>query len=644
MKTLKTGKKFLSILLSVLILMSSCVVAFAADDVIVEGDHRFEYSATYEATCSMDGFDIWVCTVEGCTASMKRNIVAAYGHIWDSEPYYKAPTCTESGGEGRICIREINGQECGFVELETYEDPIEHDMTAWLPEAQEGGIYYYYKRNCGRTGCEYYEYETYEGSDERIKYFKVDFENDWVAKAYFTAEDGTKLAYSQWTKAYYDTVTETTFVKEGEKAVYNKAVPTKYKTREAGKYQFAGWEIKTGLNSYEDYDLETPVTSNLTLKAKFDEVAVSYNVAFSGYESTTPLEGESFQFTYQHVAHGEKIQYNPARFCVPQHPDKKSLHYNYFFDGWNLLDEDESSKVNNPALNYKYGDNVTTVPIYSNKNISAHFGTIAKKYKVIYHDYDGNIIYNGNENGCVFEFGTRPEFVPEIDLNDPAFADDYGYYYAFGVKDFTVYKWKDANGFEVDISQLVVPSGTAEYDPVAEKNEWMHDIDKGIIHLYPNIERMAKYYTIEVIVKDIDRTTPAKGASVQITDIVPEGEAAHLITSPYTVGADGHITIRVPYAEPVAGAEVYSITATLDGRTAQGTITTGHILGTIDRVELYLSEPDDEDKDKGCTCICHSFFGKIYITFLNIIYKLTGRKIVCCYDMYIRHGDEIQYS
>ena len=59
---------------------------------------------------------------------------------------------------------------------------------------------------------------------------------------------------------------------------------------------------------------------------------------------------------------------------------------------------------------------------------------------------------------------------------------------------------------------------------------------------------------------------------------------------------------------------------------------------------IMLQEPSGDDKDKGCTCICHSFFGKIYIFFLNVIYKMTGRKIVCCYDMYIRHGDELAYG
>lgn len=640
MKTLKTGKKFLSVLLSMLILMTSCITvspAFAAED----HEHIFKYAGTEEVTCTTDGYDLYVCTVKDCTAYYKENIVKSEGHSLKDE--YKAPTCTESGGIFEKCT------VCGYEgEFSTFEDKLGHDFSGWYFEAQSGGAYYYNKRNCGADGCGYYEYET-EG-DTKVKYYKVDFKNDWVAKEYFVAEDGTKLAYAEWSESHYSVDTTTVYVKEGGTASFTGAKkPERYRTTEFGKYNFMGWTVLGGDGTV--FDTYENVQSNLTLKAVFDGEKVTHQVVFAGYESTTPLEGESFQFTYQHVAHGDEIQYNPARYCVPQHPDKQSLYFNYSFNGWDLTYDPDAEKVlvNDSTKNYKYGDNVTTIKIYSDKVINPLYESIPKEYKVVYHGINGEVIMNEatGENGVVFKYATRPDWVPEV-----ALPSDDANYYAWGVKDFTEYKWKDSKGNPVDISCLLVPTGTPEYDREADlNNPYIEDIDKGIIHLYPNIVSMAKSYTIHLYVMDIDGETPAEGATVQVTDIVGENEAAHLIGTPYTLDEHGYAKLSVPYGEG-EGIEigVYKVTATLDGRTCEGYITETHIQGAIEgnsdkaTLNLKLFEPTGDEKDQGCTCICHSFIGKIYITFLNIIYKLFGTKIVCCYDMYIRHGDKLAYT
>lgn len=640
MKTFKTGKKLLSVLLSMLIVMTSCATvspALAAE----EHEHIFKYAGTEAVTCTTDGYDLYICT-NGCTAYYKENIVKAEGHTFKDE--YKAPTCEETGGIFEKC------SVCGHEgEFSTFEDMLGHDFSKWYFEAQSGGAYYYNKRNCGRPGCGCYEYET--DGESKAKYYKVDFKNDWVAKKFYTAEDGTKLAYAEWSEDNYTTDITTVYVKQGDAAVYSGAnAPSKYRTVEFGKYNFMGWTLSGGDGTV--FDTYENVQSNLTLKAVFDGEKVTHQVVFAGYDATKPLEGESFQFLYQHVAHGDEIQYNPSRYCVPQHPDKQSLYYNYSFNGWDLTYDPDAEKVlvNDPTKNYKYGDNITTIKIYSDHTINPEYESIPKKYKVVFHDASGKVIINEKtgENGVVFEYATRPEWVPEV-----ALPNDHANYYAWGVKDFTEYKWKDAKGNAVDVSCLLVPTGTPEYDREADlNNPYIEDIDKGIIHLYPNIISMAKSYSINLYVMDIDGETPAEGATVQVTDIVGENQAAHLIGTPYTLNEHGFAKLNIPYGEGTGlDIRVYKVTATLDGRTCEGYITETHIMGAIEgdsnkaTLNLKLLEPTGDDKDKGCTCICHSFIGKFYITFLNLIYKLfDGTKIVCCYDMYIRHGDKLAYT
>ena len=658
MKTLKAGKKLLSVLLSMLIIMTSCVTvapSFAADEIRVEGEHHYAVSLERAATCTANGFKVWSCIDDGCNASYIEETDEKLGHIW--VPYTLEPTCDEMGNEGRKCDRE----GCGEIELdpEKYIPALGHDMSAWefvgqAPDGNNVPTYYYNMRNCGRDGCGYIEHET-EG-DSIVKYYKVDFENEWVANKYHTAEDGTKLAYDEWTSDYYNVDTKTYFVKEnGTANVYDAAKPSRAKTEAYGEYVFTGW--KSGDTLYPtNVELEAfKITENTTFKAQFKGVVKEYTVIFYGYENVQKLPDGFSSYTYVHVNHGDKITYNPARRLVPVSSDK-DMSYNYYFNGWDLkyVPAEEKPLVENPNENYQYGDAVTTVKIYSDHSVHPAFGTIPKKYKVIFHDPNGNIIYNVDgegSNGVVFGYGESVVAkAPVFDLAQPPFANDPAYYYEFGTANFRQYRWKYENGNFADISALSVPTGTAEYEPVAEENEWMEDEDKGIIHLYPNIVRLAKYYSIELTVYDIDGMTPAKGATVQITDIVPEGQAAHLIGSRYTVGADGKVMIRVPYATSASGTmsqAVYQVTASLDGRKVESYITDSVMDDAVaghGSLTIMLQEPSGDDKDKGCTCICHSFFGKIYIFFLNVIYKMTGRKIVCCYDMYIRHGDELAYG
>ena len=93
MKTLKAGKKLLSVLLSMLIIMTSCVTvapSFAADEIRVEGEHHYKVSFEEAATCTTDGFKFWSCIDDGCSSGYKEITEDKLGHIW--VPYTLEPT------------------------------------------------------------------------------------------------------------------------------------------------------------------------------------------------------------------------------------------------------------------------------------------------------------------------------------------------------------------------------------------------------------------------------------------------------------------------------------------------------------------------------------------------------------------------
>lgn len=652
MKTSK-GKKALSVFLAVVMIMTSCITvspAFAVDDscsASTNGEHNFTTEKMVEVSCTSDGYTLMSCA---CGAQYKTDIVPATGHK-NFQPIEKEPTCTEIGGSGYICT------DCEYIDYkkETIKEALGHDMSAWYFMPQENGKYYYHMRNCGRDGCDYTEYEYLdEASTDKAIYYKVDYVNEWKATDFYTTEDGTSLAYPDEDKATkYTSSTVTVYVKSGEEAVYGEATPVRAKTKAYGRYEFTGWDKASELKS---------VTKNITTTAQFKGVSVTYYVNFgSAYTSTKPNEGEIIKQTYQYVAHGETIQFNPAQYCIPQHPNKSNPNYNYCFNGWNLkyCPDYEKPLVDDESKDYTYGDAIKEVEIYQNHEITAKYEATPKHYKVIFHDEYGNVIYNGEENGVIFEYGKTPSFVPEIVLKnsvaedtDPNdFYDCKSYYYSFGLKNGKEMRWKDKNGEAVDVNSLIVPSGTAEYDPESEKIEYLEDEDKGIIHLYPNIIHNAKTYTMKLVVMDIDGETPAEGATVTISDIVADNEANHLIGSPYTLDEHGSTILSLPYGESKGGQlgiAVYNINVSLNGRKAIGVITDTHMAKAVEGetpiIELKLVEPEGDEATTGCTCICHSFLGNIYITFLNVVYRLFGIKIVCCYDMYARHGDKLVYT
>lgn len=542
-------------------------------------------------TCTEVGYTIKAC--KGCGLAYRTDFVPSTGHKYDVT--YSDATCTKPGGTTYTCT---NG-DCGYSYFVADENApaTGHDMTSWYFEAQNGGEYYYNKRDCGKDECGYYEYEKAADSDDIQKYFKVDYINEWKATETFVAADGTTLAYDDeygtdsYNSHYTTETVATIYVKDGETAVFpNKVYPQRLKTKAYGKYLLS-WKTKSGSSSTET------ITENTVFTADFTGADNYYKVQFFNANGTA-LTKE------QVILHGHSAQYP---FADPTTSD--NVHYKYEFSHW---DRDFSE-------------------IYSDGAIIAIYNTVPKTYYVVYHDYDGNVISEGS-----FSYMTKPECTPSN--SQMAIASDKMYNYSFK-------GWAKANGESVDVSALTVSSDYAEYDPDLKANtdedvynKYMTDAEKGIIHLYPTYLKKAISYKLRVVAVDVDGYA-IPGAAVQVLDSNSQLRATGNLND------DSEIILSLTYSE------TYTVTVTYANNVASfsyngDTLVALNENGNIPTVRVKLEKGSDynDTEDDYCTCICHSFLGRFWVTFCNLVYRLFGKKIVCCYDFYAFHGDDLVYG
>ncbi|MBQ8029316.1 MAG: hypothetical protein IJ262_07940 [Clostridia bacterium] len=550
------------------------------------GEHKF-VDTIVAPTCTEVGFTIKAC--EGCGVAYRTNFVDSLGH--DITATSSEATCTEDGGITYTCSRS----GCGYSEFVKDENKpaLGHDMGEWYFSAQEGGKYYYNKRDCGRDECSYYEYEMVEGSEtEAQKYFKVTYVNEWVATNYYVAKDGTKLAYSDAQKnGNYKTETVAEiFVKEGAAAQFpNKVYPQRYPTKEFGGYKLS-WEVKSGTQSAAN------VTSNMVLNAVFTGYDVYYQVDFANKDGSKLT-------TVETILHGHGAQYP---FADPTTAD--NLHYKYEFSHWNR----------------DYSE------IYSSGTIVAIYDEIPKTYYVFFHGINGNVISEGT-----FEYATKPDCTPK----DMSIASDYTYHYSF-------VGWQLSNGKTVNVNELRVEDPAyKEYDPNLKGNtdpevynKYMTDAEKGIIHLYAKYNKYPIRYNVRIAAAAYDGS-PVPGAVVQIIDS----------NNNYAGGAE--LNENSEYIFNLTYSKTYTVTITANNAQLTFTINGEELVksnqnGNIPTIRVQLPEPEPGEVagDNDCGCLCHSFLGRIYVTVFNLIYRLFGKKVVCCPDMYAAHGDDLVYS
>ena len=286
------------------------------------------------------------------------------------------------------------------------------------------------------------------------------------------------------------------------------------------------------------------------------------------------------------VLHGRSAQYRPLE--DPKKAD--NLFYRYEFTGWD----------------YDY------TAIYDDVAIHAVYNEIPKTYTIEYYDWNG-------------DFLTSEEFAYDAPAkNNPTNlkrTENATYIYEFSGK------WQTQPGKEeyINLEHLRVPVGTP---------------DGGTIKVYAKYYQKAKEYTVNVHGYGINKEL-IPGATVQIFS----SNGQIVSTTKLNENSDVTLTLYYDTAYEIVitdeygniGSQVIELNTTMTDKD------TGKLVPT--EVTIYLKQYTDPDHGgSDCHCICHSFLGRFWISMLNMIYRLFGKKIVCCYDMFATHGDQLLYG
>lgn len=586
-----------------------CGVQVKIFDMRVEpgNDHHWtEIQYHVDPTCVERGFDVITCRV--CGASYRDNFVDALGHAWD-EGHHIDPTCTKPGGTLYTCTRSHTDVDkdgkpittaCGATKLEDEEPALGHDMGQWY--FAPDGDHYVNKRDCNREGCPYSEYEKI--NDEKVVYYKVDFVSYKYVGEYYTAGDGTKLAYSmdEQPDAYKEVVVDTQYIKSGEPCEYAGEKLELPKTKAFGVYNLTGWKLDKG-------DLSN-VTTNITAKAQFQGEDIYYEVNFYSYDGHL-VKGPV------HVLHGQKVALDdrPLDEYVTRPTNNQ---YKYEFTG-------------------KWDRDIEA--IYATGPIHAVFKQIPLTYKVVFHDWDGKVVATQ-----ILGYGEGVNDATKAAFSTMKRDEDDAYIYEWTPAS---RRWVDAKGNIIDENHVKVPDnqGYQEYTPEKEKDEFLSDREKGIFHVYASYPQKIKYYRFNVSAKYADGSI-AEGATVTVQS--PDGQLVYTTK----LNEKGTATVTVEHYEYVTvnitgGGETNSLKIGL----GKDNIVDGYFGNEGDEIPSFafeLSNYVDPDPDHGgstkCRCICHTFLGGLWINFLNILYRLFGKKTVCCHDMYEKHGDRLAYG
>lgn len=299
--------------------------------------------------------------------------------------------------------------------------------------------------------------------------------------------------------------------------------------------------------------------------------------------------------------------------CVPasELPDKSevpsvpyNIHYEY------TQKEEIVDGVSNPFAGWGIdADTAVTKDLV----VDALYNMNAKIYTITYHDWDGTVLVQGADEN----FGMPAKHAP-TGLTRPA---DYTYVYEFENEWETAYARTNKTGevFKKDFINFTEDCPTA-------------------IDVYAVYQQRLVRYPVTVYVTDADNE-PVEGAVIQIMtgDKLLAGGA-----KPYgTTDADGFCHLEVSYS-----ASGYQISAVWPDDDSQGRIFEATIDDFNNTIVMQLTDNNQYHYENAerCTHICHSFLGGLYITGLNLLYRIFHVKYVCCYDMYATHGDKLAYT
>ena len=289
---------------------------------------------------------------------------------------------------------------------------------------------------------------------------------------------------------------------------------------------------------------------------------------------------------------------------LPDRSEVPAIPYNIHYE---MVQKEEEG---NPFAGWKIDP---SQPVTSDLFVQADYAQIAKIYTITYHDWDGTVLVaNADEN-----YG-GPAIHAPVDLVRQStkmyvyeFEDEWETAYARANKTGEVFK-KDNINFSEDGPQA--------------------------LDVYAVYQQRLVRYPVTVFVTDEDNE-PVKDAIITIytaDNLLADGP------KPYgTTDANGFCRLEVTYS-----ANGYQISAVWPDDDSQGRIFEASVEDFDNTIVMQLTDNNQYHYENAerCTHICHSFIGGLYITGLNLLYRIFHVKYVCCYDMYATHGDKLAYT
>ncbi len=413
--------------------------------------------------------------------------------------------------------------------------------------------------------------------------------------------------------------------------VYDGETPTRRKDASFGEYTFAGWvdgegnavefpfvanQDATFYASFTGVEIECEIDFRcdgvaldaegnlqpeiITVPVKDPETGEVMKDALDGHVITENIVNPAAHVFYTVPYGGSAADKKPSNDPVRQEIDP---HYNSVFQGWDYDLEH----------------------IYKSGSINAVFKMVGKTYTFEFCDYDGTSL--GKRE---IVYGEACTDVPEVAHR--SFGTNTSNYYFDDEWNTVQDGLQTGLGESINMNEILF--SYAEPDPKTKE-----------IKVYAQYWQQLREYFFSLHLIDEDGE-PAADVHVQVAG--PDNQLLTVFTDESLghnggVGVtdeNGWVKLSVPYQES------YTVSAydTYYNLAAQKTLTLYDIENEA-QITLQLKEPYDlNNGQQYCNDVCHSFIGGLWITGLNLFYRLFKVKYVCCYDMYAAHGDRLVYA
>ncbi len=601
----RTMKKYLSLILAVLMLLTSAGITAFAQDGATCAQHKpadpsnSDYYRVVNPDCENGGYTEYLCMLCGAVIS-EGNYSVALGHDWGEEAY-EYDEENDCYYKYKPCIRE-------FV-VEGQADTEKCDAVSYeLDEEGNNVVYYSYK-----------------------------FVNDKVAAAY-----DPDIKYTNLAIAYVDEpiVLQEGFIKAGEKAVYEKTnKPFRAKDKNFGAYDYIGWSATPDDTKPRDLTVNA---NNAVFYPVFEgDATVDYNVTFYGVDDV--------QLTRpQLVVHGKSATYKINGVGPDSYPDpvkEEDIVNTYEFAG-RVIRGDESDPIATTEIE--------NTPIYDTVLFLPEFNAVKKDYTLkLYEETFVNgkakhnlYTYNGNKavfEGVKLETNLLDKDAPEgISLiNDSSVItrkSDKTYFYTWN-GEWRVLREDGSYGSKVKLNNFKVNA----YDIIETKDEAGNVIER-TIQLVPVFEKNLIRYAVDIemaVPYGEDNSYYRGEAEVQV--IANDGQLEAIGKTDANGVFRCYLNYKVPYTINVVSYDHKYLGSQMifDLVKAETGGTEAEAKLNYQRVSMDLN-PEYETH---CRCIHHnSLLQPIIVRIFNILYTFFNHKYVCCYDMYSTIGPLLDYT